>query len=441
MMNQHRSVLGRRMLGGVTATATLVAGLLTAAPSDGAQGPTRVTASAKAPDRSCPQLKLAADWFGNNAAKIQRVIDRRGTCQRPHPKHQPYAVFDWDNTVIKNDIADQTLFWTLRHNRLRQPSHRDWGTTSRWMTDAGAAALNDLCGPLAKPGHRVPTRSATACTDEILSFRKEGTTSDGAAAFEGYNERQMEASYAWMAQLLQGQRPAEVRATARQARRAALDAPIGATQRVGSSDETAWIRYYPQMRDLIRTLRKAGIEPWVISASPQEWADVWGKGVGIDRAHTVGIRTLKKHGRIVPHLQGCGGVPDGADRIMTYINGKRCWINKVINRDHSRSALALAPWHKRQVLAGGDATTDVRMLRDATGVHVVINRNKAELMCHAFYNRDRRWVVNPMFIEPLPKYEPGYPCSTTAFTRADGSAGPVRDGGRIVPDQEDRVHG
>ena len=40
-----------------------------------------------------------------------------------------------------------------------------------------------------------------------------------------------------------------------------------------------------------------------MSASPQEWADVWGTGVGIDRAHTIGIRTLKRHGKITPHLR------------------------------------------------------------------------------------------------------------------------------------------
>lgn len=434
------------MLGGTTVTLALVGVLLAAAPQGTAAPASTATPAAGSPSgwakaARCPELQRADDWYGNNAAKIQRMIDRRGTCERPHPRRAPFAVFDWDNTVIKNDIADQTLFWMLRHSKLLQPKHRDWGTTSRWMTDEGATALNDVCGPLAKPGNRVPTRTATACTDEILSFRKEGTTTGGDEAFDGFNERQMEASYAWMAQLMQGQRPAKVRYFAKQARLAALRAPIGATQRVGSSDETAWIRYYPQMRDLIRTLQRAGIETWVVSASPQVWADVWGKGVGIDRAHTIGIRTLTKHGRIVPHLRGCGGVPDGADQIMTYINGKRCWINKVINGDHSRKALQLAAWNKRPTFAGGDATTDVRMLRDATGVHVVLNRNRAELMCHAFYNSDRRWVVNPMFIQPLPKYEPGYPCSTTAFTRADGSPGPVREGGTVIPDQEDRIHG
>ncbi|HMQ37119.1 MAG TPA: hypothetical protein PKE46_05070 [Micropruina sp.] len=71
----------------------------------------------------------------------------------------------------------------------------------------------------------------------------------------------MEAMYAWVGQIMQGYTPAQVRRIAAQARTAALTAPIGATQRVGSSTETAWIRYYPEMDDLIRTLKKAGIEP------------------------------------------------------------------------------------------------------------------------------------------------------------------------------------
>ena len=91
---------------------------------------------------------------------------------------------------------------------------------------------------------------------------------------------------------MQGYTPAQVRRIAAQARDAALSAPIGATQQVGSSTETAWIRYYPEMKDLIKTLKKAGIEPWVVSASPKEFADVWGPGVGINSAHTIGIEQV-----------------------------------------------------------------------------------------------------------------------------------------------------
>ncbi|MEO8851218.1 MAG: haloacid dehalogenase-like hydrolase, partial [Allobranchiibius sp.] len=103
-------------------------------------------------------------------------------------------------------------------------------------------------------------------------------------------------------------------------------------------------------------------------------------------------------------------------------------------------ALRPMPASLRPVLAGGDATTDVSMVRDGVGVHVVLNRNKAELMCHAFDNADKRWAVNPMFIEPLPKMKGTYPCSTTAYTDFAGNPGPVkRTDGSVIPDQKDTV--
>ena len=80
------------------------------------------------------------------------------------------------------------------------------------------------------------------------------------------------------------------------------------------------------------------------------------------------------------------------------------------------------------------------MVRDATGVHIAINRNKPELMCRAYADEDGRWVVNPMFIEPLAQLAEPYPCSTTGFIGADGEEGPViGDDGQVIPDQLDTV--
>ncbi|HEV7978081.1 hypothetical protein [Amycolatopsis sp.] len=127
---------------------------------------------------------------------------------------------------------------------------------------------------------------------------------------------------------------------------------------------------------------------------------------------------------------------------MTYIDGKRCFINKKIFGIKGASQLEAAPASKRQALSGGDATTEVTMLKDATGVHIALNRNKDELMCHAYDNADGKWVVNPMFIQPLPKLNRSYPCSTAAYENADGSTGPVlRDNGSVIPDQQDTIHG
>jgi hypothetical protein len=443
----------RKRLAALVSLAVVATGIAAspALAAPGAGGPPAGPVAAAPADRTtpppkrCPQLQLADHWYGDNAELIQRAIDDRGRCSWPDgraPKVGPYAVFDWDNTVIKNDISDQTIFWMLGHDKILQPPGRDWRNTSRFMTDEGAAALRKACGRLARPGKPLPTSTNTTCADEILSVRKTQKTTSSQPVFEGANERYMEASYAWVAQILQGYTSAQVRRIAAKARDAALRAPVGATQRVGSSQQTAWIRYYPEIRDLIRTLKRAGIEPWVVSASPKEFADVWGPGVGIDSAHTIGISQLLRKGKLSGHLTGCGGLPDGSDAIMTYIDGKRCFINKIILGMKGPRALQPAPAAKRPVLAGGDATTDVTMVRDATGVHVVLNRNKDELMCYAYDNADQRWAINPMFIQPLPKKAGLYPCSTTAYTDADGDAGPVRrSDGSIIPDQEDTIFG
>ncbi|UYM06505.1 HAD family hydrolase [Solicola gregarius] len=389
----------------------------------------------------CPQLQRADEWYGDNAAQVQQTIDERGRCSDSYDPHaKPVAVFDWDNTVIKNDISDQTIFWMLRHDKILQPKGQDWRNTSRYMTDAGADALSAACGTDVPAGESLPTSTDIGCADELLSVRKDAVTTDGDAVFEGYDHRIMEASYAWVAQINAGYRPAEVRSIARHARREALSNPVGATQQVGSSTEVAWIRYYPQIRDLIRTLKFAGFDVWVVSASPKETADVWGIGVGVPRHHTIGIRSLTTKGVLNGHLEGCGGIADGDDAIMPYIDGKRCFINKEILGIEGEAQLDPAPADQRQALAGGDATTDVTMLRDATGVRVALNRNKDELMCRAYHNLDGRWVVNPMFIEPMPKREEPYPCSTTAYEDADGNLGPViDDDGNVIPDQEDTV--
>jgi hypothetical protein len=145
-------------------------------------------------------------------------MDARGT-PAGLPGGRPLAVFDWDNTVIKNDISDQTFFWLLRHDRLLQPANRDWKTTSTWMTDEGARALRRACGALAAPGRPLSTSTNTRCADELLSFRGDAETTDGDAAFDGFDHRRMEGSYARMAQLMAGRSPAAARAYAAAARK------------------------------------------------------------------------------------------------------------------------------------------------------------------------------------------------------------------------------
>jgi hypothetical protein len=124
------------------------------------------------------------------------------------------------------------------------------------------------------------------------------------------------------------------------------------------------------------------------------------------------------------------------------MDGKRCWINRVIFGDRSDGA-----WQRstdparRPVFAAGDSDGDVTFLRDATGLRLVINRDRSEVQCYASWNEDGRWIINPMFIEPMSRRSEPYPCSTRGCTAESGQVVPCLDeGGKVIPDQDDRPH-
>ncbi|MGW6708701.1 haloacid dehalogenase-like hydrolase [Streptomyces sp. NPDC054956] len=401
-------------------------------------------AQAARPGAHCTTPRLAAGWYGDNQARLQQLIDEYGRCgPYRHGRTKPVAVFDWDNTVVKNDVGDAQMFWLLRNGKIRQPAGGDWTTTSRYLTPAAAKALADACGALAAPGAPLPTGTplGAGCADELNAVYGTAATRSAAPAFAGWDRRTIEPAYAWLPQLMQGWTAREVRGFAAAARTENLAAPIGAKQQVGTSTATGWVRYYDQQKDLIGGLQKAGFDVWISSASPQPVVEVWADGVGIDADHVIGIRnTTARGGKFTSHLQGCGSVKDGADTMITYIDGKRCWINKEIFGVRGAAAEKVQPAARRQVFAAGDSDTDVSFLRDATVLRLVVNRNKNELMCRAYDNSDGKWIVNPMFIEPKKQKAAPYPCSTSGFTGRDGTPGPVLRGDTsVVPDQTDTV--
>ncbi|WP_369214309.1 haloacid dehalogenase-like hydrolase [Streptomyces flavofungini] len=430
----------RHLVALTLATAASLAAVPAASPAAAA-----TPANPSAADARCPQLSKKLKWHGDNRARLQRVIDERGSCSRPHLGHggqkRPVAAFDWDNTITKNDVTDATIAWSLRHDKILRP--RSWKSTSKWMTEEAHRALTRACGTEVPVGEPLPTSKNKACADEIFEVREDGRTMSGAAAFAGkWDHRHTVPQYAWVPQIFAGHTVPELESYAAKARKEALAAPVGATQTVGTHKIPGYVRYYDQQRDLIRTLKKAGFDVYIVSAGSEPVTEVWSKSVGIDRAHTVAIRSvLDREGRITTWNQGCGGVPVNKGEAIPYIDGKRCWINQEIYGVKGKAAWRQQDRAHRIALGGGDADTDVTFVGDATGAHLVLNRNKAEIMCRAYDDADGRWVVNPMFIEPLPRMSGRYPCSTAAYNEHGGDKGPVRRAdGSVVPDQRDSVY-
>lgn len=398
-------------------------------------------------------LDPAFYWVGDNRTKLDALLDKHGNHLASYdPNNKPVAIFDWDNTVIKNDIGDITMFWMLNNDKILQPPQKNWKLTSSFLSPEAVTALDTACSALAAEGEPLPTGQVigVACANEIVSIYYNGATTLGDAAFMGWNYRTLEPSYAWTVQLQAGYTPTEISGFAEQAMEAALKANIGDTQSVGTTmNLNAYLRIYDQIKDLIGAMQDDGFDVWVVSASSQHIVEPFAAMVGVPKERVIGVRAVVDgSGLLTYNFQGCGSVPDGTNdgmgavtgnSMITYIDGKRCWINKVIYGDATATAEDVQQDPaKRPVFGAGDSDTDVSFLKDSTSLKLAINRNKTEIMCNAYGNAGGLWLANPMFIAPRGEYVAGYACSKDACKAADGTKIPCADElGNVIADQSD----
>jgi hypothetical protein len=401
----------------------------------GAAGPTGAQGEA-GPFKAVRLLdERIAGWKPANRARLNKLLAERGIASPTFdPSKRPVAAFDWDNTIVKNDVGDATFYWMLKHDKIRQPAGKDWSTTSAALSAAGKSALNGACDGLANAGEPLPTSTDNACSDAILAIY-DGLKTPGAADAwtPSYaTTTRINFAYAWVAQLTAGSTPDEVRGYARAAYAENTAAPIGTTQTVGSvTGLNGYVRAYEPIVDLIGALKDNGFDVWVTTASPQLFIDAVSDDVGVAPNHVLGIRSVVTNGVITTGLQGCGTVADGANTMITFDEGKRCWINKVIFKE---PAATQAPTNsdvtKRTVFAAGDSDTDISFLKDATDLKLVINRNKGQVMCNALNNFQNKWIWEPMFIAPkAPKTTP-YDCPN--IKKNDGTIGVVDEAGAAI---------
>ena len=392
--------------------------------------------SAPGPERQAtPCLDPSVDRPAGHLERLNRLVTERGwTSDGFDPAAPPVAVFDFDNTLIRNDIGTASAWHLLSEDGLIAPS--DWGATSPFLTPAATDALRLACGehPAGQP---LPTSSDRDCAEALVGLYLDRRTPDGAAAFDGRHDRlRMKPRSAWFAQILAGQPPAALEAEIDRAIDRALAAPVGATRSVAGRDGLeAWIRVDDRNVDLLRTLQAAGFDVWVVSASPQHVVAPFARRLGVDADHVVGVRTLvDPAGLLTPDLAGCGPVVDGENTLMTFREGKRCWINKAIFGDDGPAAVEPGP--RRPLFVAGDATTDLEMLLDAAELRLVVDRHKPELKCHAWAGVRGEWLVEPMFVRPLPRRADPYRCSRDACTARDGSKVPCTAAdGAVITDQ------
>jgi hypothetical protein len=346
-----------------------------------------------------PTLDPSQPWQGDNRERLDAFIAATGSASPDFdPLRRPLAVFDWDNTMARNDVGDATFHWLLRNEKVRAPPAGDWSKTSPFLTPAALAALGAACGDLSARA-TVPTASNTACADELLAIYSSGSTRGGAAAFSGFDPKVTEPAYLWLAALLSGYPPETVRTFARAVVLEGTGAALGATLTVGTTGGLpAWLRLYEPMADLTAVLRGNGFDVWVVSASPQLVVEAFASQAGFDAAHVIGIRTLTgSDGTLTPTPAPRGPTPGNA--LIPFKDGKRAWINTEIFGGPDADALTPnADLRKRPAFGAGDSDGDVSFLVDTTGLRLAFQRGKPELTALSTANADGLWLLQAPFI-------------------------------------------
>lgn len=69
----------------------------------------------------CRTLAVESGWYGDICDRINAMIKQLGSCGGS-PDRAPLALFDWDNTMIRNDIGHAKFYWVVRNSKVRQPA-------------------------------------------------------------------------------------------------------------------------------------------------------------------------------------------------------------------------------------------------------------------------------------------------------------------------------
>ncbi|HOX43396.1 MAG TPA: haloacid dehalogenase-like hydrolase [Myxococcota bacterium] len=289
--------------------------------------------------------------------------------------HTPGAVatLDLDNTCVHHDTGEAVFHSLCREGRLDLEAVL--AAPGVWESFTRDPALPD------------PRPLVRACLDDPrrLPAAAKGLVRAYWALLERLGK---ETAYAWCAFLLTGLREDEVRSESRRVLAAELARPLGQDRledRPGDPEPVliaAGLRPYAPMQALVRALRAAGIEPWIVSASNRWTVEVFaGEHLGIPPERVIGVRPRVVAGRVSAALDP--EVP------LTVGPGKVEAIRRLIGR--------------LPVLAAGDSGSDWEMLCASTGLALVIDHGDPGMRRRVAGRPAAgppRFLLQPRFIDP-----------------------------------------
>ena len=309
---------------------------------------------------------MTGTWLPENRAALEDLLRRVG---RGGPEYRadapPFAVFDWDQTVIRHDIGDALFLHQIEALGFALDHDEFWTVLdpSDVTLREQAALLRELADD-ARADH--PTFHALR-EAVLVGFLRSGLLDP-------------QEGFPWQTRLLAGMSEAEIADLTRQAMEKEMAAPLARREFQAGGQTVHFhtgLRPYAEILDLMRQLEAHGIAVWIVSATNVWAVRVMAEALGVPADRVIGMRTRVAEGRITAELEG--------EAVATW--GKVKAIQRYIHPT------------RQPVLVAGDNVTDLPMLEYSADTRLVIDRGVAALRQVA---EDRaaageRWLVQPMF--------------------------------------------
>jgi phosphoserine phosphatase len=203
------------------------------------------------------------------------------------------AAFDFDNTLVYNDLGEAVLYYILLQNQVVADSPEFWEQLARpaCVTEPEAEELRALYGRL---------RAADGDDDTLtLAF----TSATLGLYHRIYETEGLESAYRW-SRILYAFRPADdLRAMARYVFDAERQTPVGFAELPDGRKLPQGLRPFPEVRALIRALLEHGWEVFVVTASPEETIRPVIAHWGLPEERVIGMRLERgAEDRLLPHI-------------------------------------------------------------------------------------------------------------------------------------------
>ena len=286
------------------------------------------------------------------------------------PEHQrPVAALDLDGSCLEGDLG-VALFLHLIERRAFRFDHAFWDQVPEGVAKE---ELRRDVEALGDPTVASLAPEELAVHRRLLAFRRVMLE-----VFEDLREQgEPPAARAWLARILVGHYPDELRQLARDALRLGLRESreeIGSTAGGGELRRAPALRVPDEMRELVSALQRHGFDVWLLTETVQWAAEEAAQLLGVPAHHVIGTRNARDAaGRLLAEIEP--PLPGGTGKVLA--------LRMFVGRPPT--------------LVVGDGVADREMLSATRGLALYIDRGDQEM---AELARDEEWLVQPSLPSP-----------------------------------------